>query len=127
MTDYNEVAIPGEGTATQTFTYVPDFTLPTVEQFDGIRKDFERDYEQTFPRFSKTRRKFLLRFNTRDETEKDNILAFIEARVGAEEAFYYTPVDESAAIKVCAIKSSIKSVKVSPDIYNLSLELLELY
>lgn len=127
MTDYNEVAIGGEGTPSQTFNFTPDYIIPVKEQFDGIRKKFERDYEQTFPKFSKTRRRYQLKFMSRTETERDNIFAFIEARVGAKEAFYFTPEDETSPISVCAIESSVKSVKVSPGIYNLSLELLELY
>lgn len=127
VVDYDEVAIAGEGSASQTFSWKPDYMIPVIEKFEGERQGFEAGYVQTFPKFRKTRRTFDLRFMARDETEKDNILAFINSRVGSEEAFYFQPEDETANIKVCAIKDKVRVTKVSPDVYNISLDFEEIY
>jgi len=127
MTDYIELSVGDEGTATETFAWVPDYVVPVKERFDGEVQPFEAGYAQTFPRLNKVRRLWRLRFLNRDEAEKDAIEAFIEARVGAEEAFYWTPVDGASAIKVCAGESSIKSTKKNPDIYDIQLTFEELY
>ncbi len=127
MTDYTELSVSDEGTAVETFTWTPDYVVPVKERFDSRVQPFEDGYAQTFPKFSKTRRSWSLRFMNRTEAEKNAIEAFFEARVGAEEAFYWTPIDESSASKVCFEKSSIKSTKVNPDIYRIQLTIEELF
>jgi len=126
MPDFEELPVAGEGTATEIFSYVPDFEIQTEEQFSGFRQEFEAGYEQTFPRFSKTRRAWSLKFNYRSETEKNLITGFIEARVGGEEAFYWTPEDETSPVKVYIKSDTIAITKINPDIWDISFEVEEL-
>lgn len=126
MTDYTELSVSDEGTAIETFTWTPDYVVPVKERFNSEAQEFEAGYVQTFPRQTRVRRLWQLRFVNRTEAEKNAIEAFFAARVGAEEAFYWTPIDESSASKVCFERSSIKSVKVNPNIYNVQLTIEEL-
>ena len=127
MPVYNELPVPGEGTATETFSWIPSYATPIEEKFDTRKFEFEAGYEQSFPAFTKTRRSFKASFISIDETVRDAILAFIEARVGSTEAFYLTLPDETVPIKVCAIEDSVKSTKVNPDIFNVEITFLEIY
>jgi len=126
-TNYTELAVGGEGSAIETFVYLPDYTITVEDRFYGIEKEFERGYVQTFPWFRKTRRRLELNFINRSKTERDAIAQFVADRVGSEEVFYFEPEDEDMPIKVCVAQDTIVITKKNPDIYDIKFEVEELY
>jgi len=126
-TNYDELPIGTEGSAIETFLWLPDYTIVTEEMFASVEKEFENGCRVSFPTQNRTRRRFEVNFLNRDETERDAIAEFIEARIGGEEAFYFTPEDETVAIKVCLDGDGISISKKNPDIYDLKAVFLEIY
>jgi len=125
MTDYIEVTIPGEGTASETFAWIPNAVLAVENRYEGVKKNFDNGASISFPTVGKNRRIWKLTFDYRTETERDAILAFIESRIGAEEAFYWIPPDATVAIKVCS--GDPVASKIAPDVYIITVEFEEVF
>ena len=85
-----------------TFTYTPSFTA--TEQSQPSTRIFQAGdgYEQrtTFG-LQRDPKTWNLTFANRDDTERDNIISFLEAR-GGSESFDWTPPRGSAGKYVCA-------------------------
>ena len=85
-----------------TFSYTPSF--PATEQSAPIAKTtvFGEGYQQRI-QFGLNRdpKNWSLIFANRDDTERDNIITFLEARSGTE-SFDWTPPRGSAGKYVCS-------------------------
>ena len=85
-----------------TFTYTPSF--PATEQSEPKVNtvSFGDGYRQSI-QFGLQRdpKNWVLTFSNRTDTERDNILAFLEARKGTE-SFDWTPPRGSAAKFICS-------------------------
>jgi len=84
-----------------TFTYIPDFEASESSRPVVRRVQFGDGYEQrvTFGLHNQPV-EWQLTFANRTDTERNNILSFLEAR-GAVESFDWTPPYGSAAKWVC--------------------------
>lgn len=84
-----------------TFTYTPSFSADLEEKPLVQRIQFGDGYEQRVTFGINTQPKiWSLRFNNRDDTERDNILTFLRARGGVE-AFDWTDPNGYAGKWVC--------------------------
>ena len=125
MTDFTEATIPTEGTASTTFTWTPDAAVQVESNYKSVNRNFENGSSLSFSKLYKNRREWKLNFAYRDETERDEIFAFINSRVGSEEAFNWTP-PEGSALKVCCIGEPV-SDKIAPDVYSIVLNFQEVF
>jgi len=84
-----------------TFTYTPSFSADLEEKPLVQRIQFGDGYEQRVTFGINTQPKiWSLRFNNRNDTERDNILTFLRARGGVE-AFDWTDPNGYAGKWVC--------------------------
>lgn len=84
-----------------TFSYVPDFDASESIRPNIRRVQFGDGYEQRLAFGLNTQpATWQLNFKNRTDTERDNILAFLEARGGVE-SFDWTPPYGSSAKWVC--------------------------
>lgn len=85
-----------------TFTYVPSFPASLSQQPRVFTARFGDGYEQRAAFGINTQPKtWQLQFSNRDDTERNGILAFLEARKGVE-AFDWTDPNGYAAKWVCS-------------------------
>lgn len=85
-----------------TFTFTPSFPASVSQQPRIVTSQFGDGYEQRVAFGINTKPKtWQLQFLNRDDTERDNILAFLEARGGVE-AFDWTDPNGYAAKWVCS-------------------------
>jgi phage-related protein len=85
-----------------TFTYTPSFTATEQSQPRVRRVQFGDGYEQRLRYGLNTDPKtWRLTFANRTDTERDNILGFLEARAGVE-SFDWTPPRGDAGKYVCS-------------------------
>ena len=85
-----------------TFTYTPSF--PAIEQSQPVVQTtvFNESYQHRI-QFGLNRdpKNWVLTFSNRTDTERDNILAFLEARKGTE-SFDWTPPRGVASKFICS-------------------------
>lgn len=84
-----------------TFTYTPSFTAVQESKPSVNIVKFGDGYEQRLGfGLNRDGKTWQLQFLNRDDTERDNIVAFLEAR-GATESFDWTPPFGGASKWVC--------------------------
>jgi phage-related protein len=85
-----------------TFTYVPSFSATEQSQPRVRRVQFGDGYEQRLRYgLNVDAKSWQLSFTNRTDTDRDNILSFLEARAGAE-SFDWTPPRGTAGKYICS-------------------------
>jgi len=126
--DMATIAIAGEGTAVDDLEDViaVDFAFEFDLGWQVIEVGFESGHVATRPRFSTARRTFQAHKSGMTEAERDDLIAVWNSHFGAEVAFNWTPPNESAAIKVAILQSSLTITQDSSSAYSVSFTLIEL-
>ncbi|MFZ9654545.1 MAG: phage tail protein [Limnohabitans sp.] len=99
-----------------TFTWIPDYGYQKETRFNVRKTQFGDGYEQRV-RFgiNTTAETYSLTFENRDNTESDEIEAFLKAREGVE-SFDWTPPTGTTSIKVVCDEPPTRT----PVAYNLN-------
>lgn len=119
-------ALAGEGTASLTYPQTPDMVFEERERFQTRKVESDHGYETTHSRFPASRRMWTATHFSISKTQRDTIMAFIEARLGAEEAFNFTLVETGGTVKVRFLPETIRAEKKAPDVYDVTFQLEEL-
>ena len=124
----------GSPSATINDVLLPDFPFEHETEWFSQRDTFDAGYTRTKRAFTKARQRFSFSASGRTKTERDALLTFYNARNGAQDSFYFTPIgdeEDSPAgtgtqIVVHFVEDSLKTMKIGPDTYAVSFTLEEL-
>ena len=108
-----------------TFSYTPDYTYTVTPKFSTLITQFENLKEQRRSKVSASIREFSLEYDHTDETTKDNILAFFDARKGSYGSFDWVCPLNSTTYTVRFKEDFLEIEEVANQIYNVSFTLIE--
>ena len=126
--DMATIAVNDEGTASVDIsdTLQHAFPFDIRKRYEVISTELASGHRKTQPKFTDARRLFTFRGVHFDETDKDALETFFDARDGIEGAFYFTPDVATGQVPVHFVEDSLEIVKLAEGIYSATFQLEEL-
>lgn len=109
----------------ETFSFIPDNSIPQNIEFNTLVSEFENGAEQRRTKRDSPKREWTLAFTLRPKTEMESFKNFFEARKGKLESFYWTNPDDNVK-RLVRFKDDILEIeKLHYDLYNYSVQFME--
>ena len=107
------------------FSYTPDYIYTVTPKYTTLVTTYENNKEQRRSKVSASRREFSLEYDHTDETTKDNILAFFDARKGAYGSFDWMCPLNSTTYTVRFKEDFLEIEEVADEVYDMKFNLIE--
>lgn len=120
------VVIAGEGSSAGAMPDIkPNFTYLEGKEFITSEFRYEVGYVGTVSVMQRGRRLFSVRFEKINQTDRDTLFNFFEARKNSFEPFDFTVPDDDEVVKVTIKEDSVRYIKNNPGVYSVIVELEE--
>ena len=109
----------------ETFSFIPDNSIPQNIEFNTLVSEFENGSEQRRSKRDNPKREWTIVFTLRPKTEMESFKSFFEARKGKLEPFFWTNPDDNVKRLVRFKDDDLEIEKLHYDLYNYSAQFVE--
>lgn len=117
--------LTAEGSPATDFPSVqPQMEMRVSQRFETSKATFEAGYKATIAKYHTGRRSITVNFAVVDETDKDTLVAFLDARMADQGTFNFTLPEDDEEIPVFIIDGRHQHQKIGPSQWSLGEFLL---
>jgi len=109
----------------ETFSFIPDNSIPQNIEFNTLVSEFENGAEQRRSKRDNSKIGWTLSFILRPKTEMESFKNFFNARKGKLESFYWTNPDDNTTRLVRFDEDKLEIKRLRYDLYSYSVKIIE--